>query len=90
MRLLLTAGINILLSTVSADSAPVYKNASASIDASVTDLLSRMTIEDKTSQLIQGDIIEWLNTTTGENSVQGLEGFASSTAGQFYVGHDML
>jgi beta-glucosidase len=39
---------------------------------------------------MQGDIIEWLNTTTGEISVQGLEIFASSTAGQFYVGHDML
>ena len=90
MRFLLAAGIYLFLSTTSADSSPVYKNATASIDARVADLLSRMTIEDKTSQLMQGDITEWLNTTSGEINTSGLAGFASSTASQFYVGHDML
>lgn len=35
---------------------PIYKDADASIDDRVADLLSRMTIADKTAQLIQGDI----------------------------------
>jgi beta-glucosidase len=90
MQFLLAGVISVLLSTAFADSIPLYKNASAGIDARVADLLSRMTIEDKTSQLMQGDISEWLNTTTNEISAAGLAGFTSSTAGQFYVGHDML
>jgi beta-glucosidase len=49
-----------------------------------------MTIDYKTSQLMQGDIVEWLNTATDEFSAAGLAGFASSTAGHFYVGHDIL
>jgi beta-glucosidase len=48
-----------------------------------------MTIDYKTSQLMQGDIVEWLNTATDEFSAAGLAGFASSTAGHFYVGHDI-
>jgi beta-glucosidase len=90
MQFILGAIFSLLVSITYADSIPLYKNASASIDARVADLLSRMTIDDKTSQLMQGDISEWLNTTTGEINTAGLAGFASSTAGQFYVGHDML
>ena len=41
-----------------------YKDASASVDARVADLISRMTIGEKTAQLIQGDISNWINTTT--------------------------
>src|ERR1700761_7777904 len=42
-------------------STPLYKNPNATVEARVEDLLSRMTIEDKTSQLIQGDLRYWIN-----------------------------
>lgn len=90
MQLLSGTVLSLLISGIYADSIPIYKNASADVDARVADLLSRMTIDDKTSQLMQGDISEWLNTTSGEISTVGLAGFVSSTAGQFYVGHDIL
>jgi len=35
---------------------PVYKNRDAPIEARVTDLLRRMTLEEKVAQIIQGDI----------------------------------
>jgi hypothetical protein len=35
-------------------STPIYKDASAPVEKRVKDLLGRMTIEDKMSQLIQG------------------------------------
>tara|TARA_R110002003_G_scaffold191_15_gene14812 strand:+ start:3797 stop:6160 length:2364 start_codon:yes stop_codon:yes gene_type:complete len=64
-----------------------YKDASASIDARVSDLLSRMTIEEKTAQLIQGDISNWINTTTNAFNSSGLEWNFRVRAGQFYVGY---
>jgi beta-glucosidase len=64
-----------------------YKNPSASIDDRVTDLLSRMTIEEKTSQLIQGDISNWINTTTNELNITGLAWNFERRGGQFYVGY---
>ncbi|KAJ7499897.1 family 3 glycoside hydrolase [Mycena latifolia] len=42
-------------------SLPVYKNPTASIEARVADLLPRMTIEEKVSQIIQGDMNGWMN-----------------------------
>lgn len=36
------------------NSTPIYKDASAPVEKRVKDLLGRMTIEDKMSQLIQG------------------------------------
>ncbi|KAF8075741.1 glycoside hydrolase superfamily [Lyophyllum atratum] len=42
-------------------SVPTYKNPKASIDARVNDLLPRMTLEEKVSQLIQGDLNGWMN-----------------------------
>ncbi|TAQ90308.1 hypothetical protein B7494_g1361 [Chlorociboria aeruginascens] len=66
---------------------PVYKNASASVDARVSDLLSRMTIQDKTAQLIQGDISNWINTTTNAFNASGLVWNMDTRTGQFYVGY---
>ncbi|KZT13283.1 glycoside hydrolase family 3 protein [Laetiporus sulphureus 93-53] len=43
-------------------SLPTYKNASASIEDRVADLLPRMTLDEKVAQLIQGDIDGWMNT----------------------------
>lgn len=36
---------------------PKYRDPSASVEERVSDLLSRMTVEEKTAQLIQGMII---------------------------------
>lgn len=65
---------------------PVYKNPKAKIDARVADLLSRMTIEDKTSQLVQGDIRNWMDTKTNAFNQTGLEWSMTTRAGSFYVG----
>jgi beta-glucosidase len=64
-----------------------YKDASASIEDRVTDLLSRRTIDEKTSQLIQGDISNWINTTTNAVNVTGLKWNFEKRGGQFYVGY---
>lgn len=64
-----------------------YKNPDASIDERVSDLLSRMTLEEKTAQLIQGDISNWINTTTKAFNSSGLEWNFRARAGQFYVGY---
>lgn len=37
---------------------PLYKDPNARIDDRVSDLLKRMTIEDKAAQLLQGTLIE--------------------------------
>jgi beta-glucosidase len=66
-----------------------YKDPSASVDDRVSDLLSRMTIEEKTAQLIQGDISNWINTTTNAFNSSGLEWNFKVRAGQFYVGYAM-
>jgi beta-glucosidase len=66
-----------------------YKNAAAATDDRVSDLLSRMTIEEKTAQLIQGDISNWINTTTNAFNSSGLEWNFNVRAGQFYVGYAM-
>jgi len=64
-----------------------YKDPNASTDARVADLLSRMTIEEKTSQLIQGDISNWINTTTNAFNYTGLVWNFANRGGQFYVGY---
>jgi beta-glucosidase len=70
-----------------ASKTPVYKDPNASIDARVADLLSRMTIEDKTAQLVQGDISNWINTTDDSFNATGLAWNMATRAGQFYVGY---
>jgi beta-glucosidase len=64
----------------------VYKNPKASVDARVADLLSRMTIEEKTSQLVQGDVRNWMDESTGAFNETGLAWSTASRGGSFYVG----
>lgn len=97
MRLLTFPSSCLLLATTSVNaydlhrrqltSNATYKNPSAPINARISDLLSRMTIEEKTAQLIQGDISNWINTTTNACNATGLEWNFRVRAGQFYVGY---
>jgi len=64
----------------------VYKNAKASVDDRVADLLSRMTIEEKTSQLVQGDIRNWMNESNNAFNKSGLSWSTRDRGGSFYVG----
>lgn len=64
----------------------VYKNPKASIEDRVADLLSRMTIEEKASQLLQGDIRNWMNEATNELNQTGLEWSTRVRGSAFYVG----
>ena len=64
----------------------VYKDRKAPVDARVVDLLSRMTLEEKTSQLVQGDIRNWINETTNTFNQTGLEWSTNARGGSFYVG----
>ncbi|KAK9478018.1 periplasmic beta-glucosidase [Lipomyces japonicus] len=68
---------------------PVYKNPHASIDDRVSDLLSRMTLDEKIAQLVQGDISNWINTTTNVFNRTGLVQNMKSKASQFYAGYPM-
>jgi beta-glucosidase len=67
-------------------STPLYKDRDAAVEDRVSDLLARMTIHEKTAQLVQGDIRNWLNEEDGSFNQTGLEWSMSSRAGQFYVG----
>ncbi|KAF8525691.1 glycoside hydrolase [Gautieria morchelliformis] len=42
---------------------PLYKNPNAKIEDRVSDLLGRMTVEEKVAQIIQGDLNGWMNLT---------------------------
>ncbi|KAI1369789.1 glycoside hydrolase family 3 protein [Xylaria arbuscula] len=64
----------------------VYKDANAPVESRVADLLSRMTIEEKTSQLVQGDLRNWLDEETFAFNKTGLEFNMEYRGGQFYVG----
>ncbi|KAK9369878.1 glycosidase [Lipomyces kononenkoae] len=66
---------------------PLYKNPHAAIEDRVTDLLSRMTLAEKTAQLIQGDMSNWINTTTNALNKTGLTQSMKDKAGFFYVGY---
>ncbi|KAJ4420265.1 hypothetical protein N0V82_004476 [Gnomoniopsis sp. IMI 355080] len=81
-----SALVNIAIAQTNS-STPVYKNPNATIDDRVSDLLGRMTIQDKAAQLVQGDISNWLNTTDGSFNVSGLEFNMEYRASSFYVGY---
>ncbi|KAJ5512674.1 Glycoside hydrolase superfamily [Penicillium fimorum] len=68
---------------------PLYKDPKASVENRVKDLMGRMTIEDKMSQLIQGDLSNWMNTTSGEFNYTGLVTNMEQKAGMFYAGQDV-
>lgn len=75
-------------------STPVYKIASAAIEDRVKDLLPRMTLEEKVSQLIQGDINGWMNTTdplddTLTFNQTGLEEMVRLKGGSIWAGYAM-
>ncbi|PLB38807.1 putative beta-glucosidase [Aspergillus candidus] len=69
------------------DATPPYKDAGVPVEDRVSDLLGRMTIEDKMAQLIQGDITNWMNDTTGDFNYTGLVENMELKAGMFYVGY---
>ncbi|PKX96955.1 putative beta-glucosidase [Aspergillus novofumigatus IBT 16806] len=75
------------LSTGQAASTPLYKDPSAPVEDRVSDLLGRMTIEDKMAQLMQGDITNWMNSTSGAFNYTGLVENMKMKAGSFYVGY---
>ena len=74
MRWFAALSITALASAVqAANVTPIYKNPNATVDVRVADLLDRMSIKEKTSQLIQGDVRSYLNLTDGRFNESGLE-----------------
>ncbi|KZZ91607.1 Glycoside hydrolase, family 3 [Ascosphaera apis ARSEF 7405] len=65
---------------------PAYKDPHQPIKTRVDDLLSRMTVEDKMSQLIQGDLINWLNDTDYSFNYTGLEWNMKMRGGSVFTG----
>jgi beta-glucosidase len=57
------------------------------VEDRIADLVSRMTIEEKTIQMMQGDISNWLNVTSGAFNRTGLEKNFAQKSGSFYVGY---
>ncbi|CCO28795.1 hypothetical protein BN14_02793 [Rhizoctonia solani AG-1 IB] len=79
-------------STSSPSGRPLYKNPNASIEDRVKDLLPRMTIEEKVSQLIQGDINGWMNMTdpkdnTLTHNATGLADMMKYKGGSIWAGY---
>ncbi|KAF2755586.1 glycoside hydrolase family 3 protein [Pseudovirgaria hyperparasitica] len=73
--------------TINNTSGVLYKDPTASVDARIADLLSRMTIEDKMAQLMQGDIGNWMNSSTNAFNYSGLVANMEYKQGSFYVGY---
>ncbi|KAK2029271.1 glycosyl hydrolase family 3 N terminal domain-containing protein [Colletotrichum zoysiae] len=94
MKLSLTFASSLLVATVAAQNGtytngtgtPVYKSPNATIDDRVSDLLKRMTIEEKTAQLIQGDITNYLNLTDGTFNQSGLTWLAEKRSNSIWTG----
>ncbi|KAI0379024.1 glycoside hydrolase family 3 protein [Hypomontagnella monticulosa] len=82
----LASFVSIALAISKDGNTPLYKDSTASVEDRVADLLSRMTIEDKTAQLVQGDLRNWINTTNGAFNQTGLEWSMQYRAGSYYVG----
>lgn len=76
-----------VLRSTSNTTAPLYKDPSASIDDRVSDLLSRMTLQDKVAQLMQGDITNYINSTTNAFNFSGLVENMEWKAGQLWTGY---
>ncbi|KAG8718106.1 hypothetical protein FRC08_005946 [Ceratobasidium sp. 394] len=72
--------------------APLYKNPKAPIEDRVKDLLSRMTLEEKVAQIIQGDINGWMNMAdpadnTLTYNATGLAQMMQYKAGSIWAGY---
>lgn len=65
---------------------PLYKNPDAPVDDRVADLLQRMTIEEKTAQLIQGDIRDYLDIENGIYNETGMTWMAEKRANSIWTG----
>ncbi|PCH41771.1 glycoside hydrolase family 3 protein [Wolfiporia cocos MD-104 SS10] len=75
-------------------SLPIYKNPNASIEERVEDLLPRMTLQEKVTQLIQGDLDGWMNLTDPNDDTKiynetGLVDMLTSKAGAIWGGYLM-
>ncbi|KAF8808280.1 family 3 glycoside hydrolase [Phlegmacium glaucopus] len=73
-------------------SRPLYKNPNASVEERVNDLLPRMTIEEKVSQIIQGDLGSWMNLTDPLDNTKvynqtGLEQMVRLKGGSIWAGY---
>lgn len=67
----------------------LYKNPNASVDDRVADLLERMTIQEKTAQLIQGDIRTYLDIENGTFNESGVAWTAETRANSIWTGKYM-
>ncbi|KAL2865938.1 glycoside hydrolase superfamily [Aspergillus lucknowensis] len=85
----LSKGLLLLFASLTAaqGASPLYKDPNASIEDRVSDLLGRMTLEDKAAQLIQGGMSDWMDTETGRFNYTGLEESIKTKGGMFYVGY---
>jgi beta-glucosidase len=72
---------------ISTQGEALYKDSAAPVESRIQDLLSRMTVADKTSQLLQGDLINWVDKTTNAFNYSGLVASMATQSSQFYVGH---
>ncbi|KAG9254662.1 family 3 glycoside hydrolase [Emericellopsis atlantica] len=89
MLRVLTLGVvaALAVATQAADCTPVYKNPNATVDDRVSDLLKRMSVEEKTAQLIQGDIRDYLDVDNdGDFNQTGLEWVMSTRAHAIWTG----
>lgn len=81
------ASVAFATASPNSSSTPVYKNPNATVDERVADLLSRMTVHDKQTQLVQGDVSNWINITDGSFNPSGLAWNMQHRGGSFYVGY---
>ncbi|KAJ7815959.1 glycoside hydrolase superfamily [Mycena olivaceomarginata] len=75
-------------------SLPTYKDPTASIEARVADLLPRMTVEEKVSQIIQGDLNGWMSLNnplddTKTFNQSGLEEMVRLKGGSIWAGYQV-
>ncbi|KAL0941826.1 glycosyl hydrolase family 3 [Colletotrichum truncatum] len=80
------ASLLVALASAQNSSSPIYKDPKASVDDRVSDLLKRMTIEEKTAQLLQADIRDYLNLTDGRFNESGLVWAAEHRANSIWTG----
>ncbi|KIJ31722.1 glycoside hydrolase family 3 protein [Sphaerobolus stellatus SS14] len=73
-------------------STPLYKNPNAAIEDRVNDLIGRMTVQEKVSQIIQGDMNGWMDFTdplddTLAHNQTGLEAMMEWKSGSIWGGY---